>query len=77
MIIKLVSTYKLCKENFVFIKIHDDCFFVKGNLTKRILLKGPMIDGSYKFLGAKPNFVVQTRQKTSFFFLLLVQLGMT
>lgn len=46
---KLVSISKLCKDNLVYVEIHDGYFLVNDNITKRVLLQGTPEQGLYKF----------------------------
>ncbi|RVX10653.1 Retrovirus-related Pol polyprotein from transposon TNT 1-94 [Vitis vinifera] len=50
----LISVSKFCTDNAVFFEFHSSCFFVKDQVTKKILLKGWLRDGLYEFSSSSP-----------------------
>nr|CAN82380.1 hypothetical protein VITISV_021579 [Vitis vinifera] len=50
----LISVSKFCTDNVVFFEFHSSYFFVKDQVTKKILLKGWLRDGLYEFSSSSP-----------------------
>ncbi|RVW86356.1 Retrovirus-related Pol polyprotein from transposon RE1 [Vitis vinifera] len=50
----LISVSKFCTDNAVFFEFHSSYFFVKDQVTKKILLKGRLRDGLYEFSSSSP-----------------------
>ncbi|RVW64436.1 Retrovirus-related Pol polyprotein from transposon RE1 [Vitis vinifera] len=50
----LISVSKFCTDNAVFFEFHSSYFFVKDQVTKKILLKGWLRDGLYEFSSSSP-----------------------
>ncbi|KAL6335516.1 hypothetical protein AAG906_030644 [Vitis piasezkii] len=50
----LISVSKFCTDNVVFFEFHSSYFFVKDQVTKKILLKGWLRDDLYEFSSSSP-----------------------
>lgn len=46
----LVFIHKLYKDNDILVEFHFNCFFIKENATRKVLLQGPYDKGLYKLI---------------------------
>ncbi|RVW48987.1 Retrovirus-related Pol polyprotein from transposon TNT 1-94 [Vitis vinifera] len=61
----LINVSKFCTDNDVFFEFHSSYFFVKDQVTKKILLKGWLRDGLYEFSSSSPPHAFVTTSSFS------------